>query len=370
MNYYIYYSGISRLVRELLYATIMNNIVICFNLPRRSKTVYVGLPTLVLVREPVHCAEFRLRSFNLPHAGYCISSQAWQVTPCTHRIFRWWQCLRDYGLLHSMLKIWGFTILPLKPDRNHHSHIMLRQLPPHGLTLRPARTVCTYVTSVIWVSSVLRAWCNIWPKPTRSVLPPICPARHRWTRPAHQQPSEADRLKIPWPVRLPRYFVCQAQDLPEPMIVFKCPLCLVMVGRKAVVAHLKTVHQFERPDEFEFIPSRDVTPGRLTCAYCKVTFSVEFASAAWSKLLGFCQICPARWLIISSIAVLSHWPAGSSVDLLVDIAWQSVVSIHCRSVGWAADIGPCFGDLSSNDPISKALKPSGRPAPSSWGGAS
>ena len=65
--------------------------------------------------------------------------------------------------------------------------------------------------------------------------------------------------------------------IPEPMTVFKCPLCQVMIGRKAVAAHLRTVHQFERPEKLDLVPSRDVLPGRLTCAHCQATFSVEFA---------------------------------------------------------------------------------------------
>ena len=64
--------------------------------------------------------------------------------------------------------------------------------------------------------------------------------------------------------------------IPEPMTIFKCPLCQVMVGREAIATHLRTVHQFDRPEKLDLVPSRDVLPGRLTCAHCKATFNVEF----------------------------------------------------------------------------------------------
>lgn len=105
----------------------------------------------------------------------------------------------------------------------------------------------------------------------------------------------------------------------DPMIVFKCPLCLVMVGRKAIAAHLRTVHQFEWPDEFEFIPSRDVIPGRLTCAHCKTTFSIEFALRAHFNKAS----CPVRLCQLASD--LHFGPVSSNVTMqATDLSYISI----------------------------------------------
>ena len=84
--------------------------------------------------------------------------------------------------------------------------------------------------------------------------------------------------------------------IPGPMTVFTYPLCQEKVGRKAVAAHLRTIHQFERPNEFEFKLHRDVIPGRLSCAHCKATFSVEFALRTHFKKAS----CPVRLCQLAS----------------------------------------------------------------------
>ena len=78
--------------------------------------------------------------------------------------------------------------------------------------------------------------------------------------------------------------------IPEPMHTFQCPLCPSKTGRKAIASHLRTYHQFDRPVEFDFIPMRDVLPGRLTCAHCKATFSVEQAPRTHFQRAS----CPVR----------------------------------------------------------------------------
>ena len=100
-----------------------------------------------------------------------------------------------------------------------------------------------------------------------------------------------------------------AGPIPKPMTVFKRPLCLEMVRRKAVAAHLRTIHQFERPNELDLKPNRDVIPGRLPCAHCKATFSVEFALRTHFQKAS----CPVK---LRQFALGLHFgPVSSSTPL-------------------------------------------------------
>ena len=75
-----------------------------------------------------------------------------------------------------------------------------------------------------------------------------------------------------------------------PAATYKCPLCQGYIGRKALAAHLRIRHDFERPAEMDFHPARDVLPGRLACAHCRAIFSMDFALKTLFKRTS----CPIR----------------------------------------------------------------------------
>ena len=43
-----------------------------------------------------------------------------------------------------------------------------------------------------------------------------------------------------------------ATDCPQPAKSYTCPICQAQLGRKALVAHLRNIHQAERPSHFPF----------------------------------------------------------------------------------------------------------------------
>lgn len=58
-------------------------------------------------------------------------------------------------------------------------------------------------------------------------------------------------------------------EIPIPLREFTCPLCLEVIGRKALSTHLRLTHQMDKPDSFSFRPGRDMTPGHICCIYCR-----------------------------------------------------------------------------------------------------
>ena len=68
-----------------------------------------------------------------------------------------------------------------------------------------------------------------------------------------------------------------SQQIEAPSKTFQCPLCQDIVGRTALSGHLTREHKVDRPPFFVFRPSRDITPGRLACAHCHTTYTIEAA---------------------------------------------------------------------------------------------
>ena len=95
--------------------------------------------------------------------------------------------------------------------------------------------------------------------------------------------------------KMPRVDTVQAilnrdsADLPTPPKTFLCPLRLTRIGRKGLAGHLRSVHQVDKPEFFSFRPSRDMTPGRLSCTHCMSCFTTEAAL----KLHFARATCPA-----------------------------------------------------------------------------
>ena len=67
------------------------------------------------------------------------------------------------------------------------------------------------------------------------------------------------------------------QHIEAPSKSFQCPHCLETVGRKALAGHLSREHKVEKQPFFIFRRSRDMTPGRLACAHCHTTYTIEAA---------------------------------------------------------------------------------------------
>ena len=50
-----------------------------------------------------------------------------------------------------------------------------------------------------------------------------------------------------------------------------------MIGRKALVSHLRKSHDAVKPDGFPFDPRLDMHPGHLACKHCHATFTMDLA---------------------------------------------------------------------------------------------
>ena len=79
---------------------------------------------------------------------------------------------------------------------------------------------------------------------------------------------------MPRASKIPRIDTVQAMfartivDIPAPLKSFACPLCLETIGRKGLASQFRKDHQVDKPAFFDFRPSRDMLPGRLSCAHC------------------------------------------------------------------------------------------------------
>ena len=104
---------------------------------------------------------------------------------------------------------------------------------------------------------------------------------HKQTR-HHTHPSTDSLGQI---LRMP-----PQSPVATPAATYECPLCQEHIARKALAAHLTIWHNFERPAEMDFHPARDVLPGRLACAHCRATFSMDFALKINFKRAS----CPVR----------------------------------------------------------------------------
>lgn len=92
------------------------------------------------------------------------------------------------------------------------------------------------------------------------------------TAPPHRgRPPRKDTIQI-------RLVKPASTEIPIPMVEFTYPLCLTTIGRKALSSHLRTAYQVDKPESFDFRPSRDMTPGRLSCMHCCTNFTMPFVS--------------------------------------------------------------------------------------------
>ncbi|CAK9108805.1 unnamed protein product [Durusdinium trenchii] len=127
----------------------------------------------------------------------------------------------------------------------------------------------------------------------------------------------------------------------DPATTYECPLCQEMIGRKALAAHLRTCHDFERPAEMDFVPARDILPGRLTCAHCRATFSMDFALRIHFKKVS----CPVR---LCQLVRDLHFGA----PIPVQIADMHEAPVTRRStMTWSFDL---MGPIEPLDPLRPA----------------
>lgn len=96
----------------------------------------------------------------------------------------------------------------------------------------------------------------------------------------HQTPETimTSRGRPPGKDTIPKRLAESASTkIPIPVNKFACPLCLEMIRRKALAAHLRPTHQVDKPNSFPFRPNRDMTPERICCIHCRASFTMPFA---------------------------------------------------------------------------------------------
>lgn len=67
-----------------------------------------------------------------------------------------------------------------------------------------------------------------------------------------------------------------------------------MVGRKALVNHLKKSHDAVNPDGFSFDPRIDMPPGHLACKHCYTTFTMDLALKTHFQRAS-CPVLVSTW---------------------------------------------------------------------------
>ena len=139
--------------------------------------------------------------------------------------------------------------------------------------------------------------------------------------------------KIPKLDTVPAMLTKPSQVIVTPSKSFKCPLCLEMIGRKALAGHLSKEHQVVKPPFFIFCPSRDMTPGRLACARCHTTYTTEAALRLHYQRAS-CPILLIEWVKDQHFGptvtppVLTEAPEAPDPELL----YSTPNSISGRSV--------------------------------------
>ena len=106
-----------------------------------------------------------------------------------------------------------------------------------------------------------------------------------------------------------------------------------------------------------FIPSRDVIPGRLSCAHCRATFSVEFALRNDFKRAS-CPVClctlvrdlrfgrptPAPPCESTTPKTQDGWPAGLSISLTpASLHLDLIAQPHCSGSSTPSLAGAATG---------------------------
>lgn len=82
--------------------------------------------------------------------------------------------------------------------------------------------------------------------------------------------------------------------IPEAPRQFECPIHLEIIGRKALIRHLRREHQTTHVGAFAFVPDQDMFPGSLICRHCYSTFTMEQALITHFKR-GSCPILTCQW---------------------------------------------------------------------------
>ena len=107
----------------------------------------------------------------------------------------------------------------------------------------------------------------------------------------HRCPKRGRPSQTPGPNSLARILKIPCiGSIPARKITYDCPLRHEIVGRKALASYLRFCHDFDRPTEMNFVPTRDVMPGRLTCAHYRATFRMELVLRNHFKRSS----CPVR----------------------------------------------------------------------------
>ena len=138
--------------------------------------------------------------------------------------------------------------------------------------------------------------------------------------------------KIPKLDTVPAMLAKPSQVIVTPSKSFKCPLCLEMIGRKALAGHLSKEHQVVKPPFFVFRPSRDMTPGRLACAHCHTTYTTEAALRLHYQRAS-CPILLIEWVKDQHFGptvtppVLTEAPEAQDPELLFSISGRSVPAV-------------------------------------------
>ena len=131
----------------------------------------------------------------------------------------------------------------------------------HVLIIRPA----------FWLPPVLKSTCRLmtWPRMVLSFGHPRFRNSTQWL-PCYTNPASV---------------------IVAPSKSYQCPICLEQIGRKALARHIVV----DKPAIFAFQPSRDMVPGKLTCAHCLTTYTTEAALRLHYQRAS-CPILLIEWI--------------------------------------------------------------------------